>query len=173
MLCQRLFHPGAAEVGHGCLLRRGQLFEYGWVLYGSRTTRRRSFSSSGAGGSGGSGPRASQRRSLAGHIFQNEHRAVASVHPRGWYRGKCDNLSFLRVCLSQMDKVPGGTNGYARSLRAGPQVSYGSIFLNPRQRVIRHVCLAGRQTDVESFATMKGPNQSLDHRTPAEEQFVL
>ena len=27
--------------------------------------------------------------------------------------GKCDNLSFLRVRLSQMDSVQGGTNGYA------------------------------------------------------------
>jgi len=27
--------------------------------------------------------------------------------------GKCDNLSFLRVCLSRMDNVLGGTNGYA------------------------------------------------------------
>ena len=60
--------------------------------------------------------------------------------------GKNDKLSFLRVCLSQMDKVPGGTNGYARSLRARGQVSYGSFILNLQQRVIRQASLACRQT---------------------------
>ena len=106
------------------------------------------------GGSGGSGPRASQRRSLVGDIFQNGHKAAAPVHPRDWCAGKCDNLSFLRVCLSQMDKVLGGRNGYARSLRAETQVSYGSFFLNPQQRVIRQASHACRKTDLELFATM-------------------
>ena len=100
-----------------------------WVLCGSRTTRQRSFSSSGVGGPGDSVPRAGERLSLAGHIIQNGHRAVASDHPRDWYAGQCDKLSFLRVCLSQMDKVLGGTNGYAPPLTAGTQVPCGNIFL--------------------------------------------
>ena len=144
-----------------------------WVLCSSRTKRRRSLSSSGAGGSGGSGPRASQRRSLAGHIFQNRQRAVAPVHPRDWCAGKYDNLSFLRVCLSQMDKVLGGTNGYAPLLEGGwPGPSLALLF-DPQQRVIRQSSLTCRTMDLESSATMKGPNQSPDHRTPAEEHFVL
>ena len=51
--------------------------------------------------------------------------AVGSL--RGWlsvYKdhrstGKCDKLSLLRVCLSQVDCVLGGTNGYALLLEGG------------------------------------------------------
>lgn len=44
-------------------------------------------------------------------------RGGLSVH-EGWREaGKCDSLSFLRVCLSQMGEAPGGRNGYAPPLR--------------------------------------------------------
>lgn len=42
--------------------------------------------------------------------------ALRGGHSPGKHRrkpGKCDNLSFLRVCLSQMDREPGSTDGYA------------------------------------------------------------
>ena len=42
-----------------------------------------------------------------------------SVRERRRNAGKCDNLSFLRVRLSQMDSVLGGTNGYAPLLEGG------------------------------------------------------
>ena len=125
-----------------------------WVLCSSRTKRRRSLSSSGAGGSGGSGPRASQRRSLAGHIFQNRQRAVAPVHPRDWCAGKYDNLSFLRVCLSQMDKVLGGTNGYAPLLEGGwPGPSLALLF-DPA---------AARHTPVQPNLPDDGPREFCNH----------
>jgi len=51
--------------------------------------------------------------------------------------GKNDKLSFLRGCLSQMDGVLGGVNGYATLLGGGwPGCSPGLLF-GPRRRVIR------------------------------------
>ena len=98
---------------------------------------------------------------------------MAPVHPRNWCAGKCDNLSFLRVWLSQMDKVLGGTNGYVPLLEGGwPGPSWALLF-DPQQRVIRQSSLTCLKMDLESSATMKGPNQSPDHCTPAEERIVL
>ena len=57
---------------------------------------------------------------------------MASVQPQDWYAGKCDNLSFLRVCLSQMD----GTNGYAPLLEGGNPAPLRKLLFGPRQCVI-------------------------------------
>ena len=70
-----------------------------------------------------------RRGTRAGHIFQNERTAVAPVHPRDWCTGKCDNLSFLRVCLSQMASLPGSTNGYVPFLEGGVARSLMGVAL--------------------------------------------
>ena len=43
--------------------------------------------------------------------------------------GKCDNLSFLRVFVSQIGEVPGGPNGYALLLEGGGRIPNGSCSL--------------------------------------------
>jgi len=72
-----------------------------------------------------------------------------------------------------MDKVLGGTNGYVPLLEDGNPAPLRKHLFDPQQRVICQSSLTCRKMDLESSATMKGPNQSPDHRTPAEEQFVL
>ena len=65
--------------------------------------------------------------------YQN---AVPAPHPRDWYAGKCDKLSFLRGCLSQMDKVLGGTNGYAPLLEGGNPDPLRKLFFE--SAAVRH-----------------------------------
>ena len=55
--------------------------------------------------------------------------------------GKCDNLSFLRVILWQMDKVLGGTNGYALLLEGGNPGPSREMVFDPQQRFIRQSSL--------------------------------
>ena len=98
---------------------------------------------------------------------------MASVQPQGWYAGKCDNLSFLRVWLSQMDKVLGGTNGYVPLLEDGNPAPLRKHLCDPQQRVTRQSSLTYRKTDLESSAITKGANQGPDHGTPAEERTML
>ena len=63
---------------------------------------------------------------------------------RGWLflrkrrrnTGKCDNLSFLRVCLSQMDSVLGGRNGLIPLLERGWPGPSRALLFEPQQCVI-------------------------------------
>ena len=50
--------------------------------------------------------------------------------------GKCDNLSFLRVLLSQRDKVLGGANGYGPLFEDGWSVPSQVLLFDSQQRVI-------------------------------------
>jgi|GEM_PF-2578853 len=72
-----------------------------------------------------------------------------------------------------MDKVLGGTNGYAPLLEDGNPAPLRKHLFDPQQRVIRQSSLTCRKADLESSAIMKGPNQGPDHCTPAEERTML
>ena len=48
---------------------------------------------------------------------------MAPVHPRVWCPGKCDKLSFLRVCLLQMASLPGSTSSPFPGLMIGANLN--------------------------------------------------
>ncbi len=55
---------------------------------------------------------------------------------------KNDKLSFLRVFLSQMDSVLGGSNGLIPLLKGGWTGPTRELLFEPQQRVIRQLSLS-------------------------------
>ena len=66
--------------------------------------------------------------SLRGWFSVREHRRDA---------GKCDNLSFLRVCLSQLGEVLGGTDGYGPLIGGGCLGFVQGLIFDAQQSISR------------------------------------
>ena len=89
--------------------------------------------------------------SLRGGLSVRKHRQSA---------GKCDNLSFLRVFLSQMGEVLDCTNGYVPLLGGGWAGSLRELVFDSQQRIIRQPSLIFWKMDPVFFPTMRDRNIS-------------
>ena len=129
------FPPRRGRDGHDGLLRCDQLFEFGGVPCGSRTTRRRGFSSSGAGPAA-AGLEQARCSSLPAISFRMGIGQWLRIIPGTGTLAKATNCCFYGYICRKWIKFWAVRTGMPHSLMAGTQVPYGSFSMKPQQCVI-------------------------------------